>query len=68
MGSPLLQVSFSFASLEQPGSPIPEDLERATKKVKKKSPDGPKPEDVSTRAYLSFVTSVVSMDTLRRVV
>ncbi|MFQ6655145.1 hypothetical protein Gotur_025830 [Gossypium turneri] len=46
MGSPLPQESFSFASLEQLGSPVVEDLKRATKKVKNKSPGGPEPKDV----------------------
>ncbi|KAG8478443.1 hypothetical protein CXB51_028257 [Gossypium anomalum] len=42
-----MKVQFFFsASLEQLGSTVPEGLERATKKVKNKSPDGPKPKDV----------------------
>ncbi|MBA0850287.1 hypothetical protein Goshw_027874, partial [Gossypium schwendimanii] len=46
MGSPLSQESLSFASLEQLGSPVPEGLKKATKKVNNKSPDGPEPKDL----------------------
>ncbi|MBA0872587.1 hypothetical protein Goshw_016724, partial [Gossypium schwendimanii] len=44
--SPLSEESFSFASLERPGSSISEGLKRLLKKVKNKSPDDPELEDV----------------------